>query len=367
MGLKKVWISSLLLCPVLLLADTLPVCGGDGPQPLPVKTHGLEEKIGTVGTAQDFVVWENSNQIIYRNEKNDLYVTGLTGGTGGRKFATSPGPLTHFPDPQEEYLTTSLGAWFLDVNGGHWIQYTKTVPEMEPIFWNGDDMYALPATTDLMGSVMKIYKYHANSDYVEVHCDSNTNLNFNVANGWHLAQGHSYPWIYLYQEIPLSQGTVVNLYRVQADRCQVEQLQPFKLVTQGRIQSIYRFEKQDAIAIKLDTPTRNLLWKQGSQGCQYFDIGPDSQPILLNRQLPVMAAWSAYSPGVTLYDFRNVTKQVQMTTVLDEPAAPILNLGSEDLYLSDDGQQLFVRPGVGREASSSLMRVRFKGFLSDGP
>lgn len=360
MRLTKILLSGLFLSSVCWAENILPVCGGDGPMPLPNKVNTQLDKIQTKGVAQEFVIWENSGTFVYRNEKGDVFFSAISGGNGGKKFTKAPAPLFHLPDPQERFLTTRVNNWFVDTNGGQWVRYNTVVPSMEPIFWRGNDMYAVATTYDLTGSVFRLYRYHASDKYVTPLCD---NVVFNASNGYRLASGHSYPYVYLYQAKTLSSGTVFSMLRLNADNCDVEDLPNTKMLVQGRVENVYRFEKLDALAIKVDAPSRNLLWKQGNAGCQYFDVG-DSQVLLANRDLPVLASYNSYSPGVTLYDFRAVEKQVYTTTVLAEPASPVYGIGAHDLYLSKDGRSLFVRTGANREGSS-IMRVRFKGFLSD--
>jgi hypothetical protein len=339
-------------------------CGGEGPTPLNVEVHSITAPVKTRGNVvQEFEVWENHGSVVYRNDNNDFYEVSVDNGAYN-KITNFAQPLTHFADPQERYLVTDIGNWFYDaLSGRQWIQFDKTIPQMEYVFWNQNDLYGIASTYDLAGQqLVHLTRYHAGDDYVVPLC---AGLSFDEGQGFAMAKGHVFPYIYLYQTVPQNDGTTLfQLYTLNVLNCDVLPVDGFSHIIQGRVEMVYHYAKQNAIAVKIDDPVKNLMWNVGAQSCQFFNID-NVAPIFLNPNMPVVATWSQFTPGVTLYDFSSAATQVRSTTVLDQ-GSPFAHVGQNDMYLTGDGQYVYVKPtvGRGRNATSTIYRLSLPGFLN---
>jgi hypothetical protein len=235
---------------------------------------------------------------------------------------------------------------------------------MEYVFWNQDDLYGIASTYDLAGQqTVHLTRYHAGDDYVVPLCPS---LSFNANQGFAMAKGHAYPYVYLYQTLPQTDGTTLfQLYTLNVLNCDVLLVDGFSHIISGRVESVFHFPKQNAVAVKIDDPVRNLMWNVGAQSCQYFNID-NLTPIMLNQDVPVVGTWSQFTPGITLYDFSAAATQVHSTTVL-EMSTPFSDVGEDDMFLTSDGQYVYAKPTttLGRNATTTVYRLSLPGFLSE--
>jgi len=334
--------------------------GGDGPCPLPQLTHADQTTIKTNGVAQEFQYWRSSNSLVYRNEQGKVYRTWVGNKDGGRTLTSVSQPLHHVAEPHERYLLTDTGGWVFDTKGARqWIQYSRSLNNLEQLFWDYNDLYAVASINDLMGTQqLRVYRYHAGDDYVVPTCKD---LVFDTAS-YRVAKGHSFPFLYLYSIASRGNDNLLTLHRINVLTCEWQRVSESDMVVEGPVEGVFRFEKQNAVAVKVDNPIRNLFWKAEGKPNEYFDIG-NEHPMIVNPDIPVVATASAALPGVTLYDFRTPETKVLKTTVLQDHTETQYIYGPDDLYLTHDGKELYAR--VPDAAGQGLTRLKFQGFLSD--
>jgi hypothetical protein len=262
------------------------------------------------------------------------------GGTAAPvQLTEAPAPLLRFYDPSERYLATDQGNWLFDASGlGRWLQLGVSA-EMRPVFSNQNSVYGVEVPSTAQSS-WGLYQYRSGVGLTA------TCSYLSIDGSYQLASGHRYPYIYFYESLPDAFGNNLIVHRVDVSDCSVHDSQ-FRYSIKGNIQGVFFFNTPGAVAVKIDNPTENLLWNTDQGGCRYYNID-NLFPLQLNPDQPFLATESS-GVGLTLIDLENARKARVM-----KRNRQLGDLRDSDLYLTGDGNDLFVRAA----GSQRLLRMK---------
>ena len=326
-------------------------CGGggsEGPKPV-TDLAGFKSDavlVSTHGEVSDFVYWERSNRLLYRNAQQGIFVASPNTGEGAF-IATSSKPLSRLIDDNERFAATEGETWALDSFSGSWFQYTG-VPAPHHVFWNAANLYSLGSVYDPSDS-LRVYRYPMATSYAKRICPR---VKLAAADGYHVANGHAYPHILLYRTVDLGGAYELTLFTLNVSTCAVKNVGTYKHLVEGKIRSVHWFPALDSVAVRVEHPRKQLLWDTGPGGCRYIEFG-DRDFMVPNPRVPILATYSAKG-GLSLVYLSDADKPKEAQVLKD---VPIQAIGPRDLQLTDDGQRLLVSP-VFADNSRWLLEVR---------
>lgn len=328
-------------------------CGGDGPIPFLNLTNAISlpvKAIQSVGAIKEFSFWESQDALVYRNSSNELRVS-YFGSTTDTLLTKQPYPLSKLTDPSERYLLTDQVSYFFDAStNGPWVQYTKA-EDAEKLFWKGNSLYLIKWVDNLiLSDYYEIGKYVAGDKKATSVCTFKPPSHSEL----YLAQGHTYPDVFLYQPVKIGTKTSLAFYRMNVNTCKVL---PIGLPTEpieGKIKEVHRFEKLDAFAVEIDHPTKNFRWESASR-CEYLKISKQT-PLIPSHDRPLVVTFNPAN-GLTFYNLETMKKAEAFRGI------GIKDVTVRDLWIPRHESDLLMSPEIQQTLERRMLSVDVEEIL----
>lgn len=322
-------------------------CGGEGPQPfLNLTLTSKVKKLGNVGEVQDFVFWEGSNTVVYRNNKDEVRVSKLNAGTDV-SVAHSRYPLSRVVDPSERFLLASRSSFALDIqNPFSWVRYWSgwgSAPA--PIHWNrGTLRMARTEKIGLMPWKVKVWDYEPRKEsWSKFRCEYAVGQN-----PWRIVEGSEHPYLYLYEVQWRGGQSFLQYYRLSTEDCSVVRVGTPSEPLPGKVTKVRRFPGPDALVAEVDHPTLNVRWQSGNR-CRYHDLG-NEEALFMGNDHPVVATFSE-TQGMTLFNLE--TKRMVRAIGPGE----LDSVDARDLWLTKKGARLLLSPTADSQGRRHLLEL----------
>jgi hypothetical protein len=177
------------------------------------------------------------------------------------------------------------------------------------------------------------------------------NLYSSFGEVFHLGEGHSYPYVFLYRVKKENQCTRLTYFNIQIEGelaglpvCKLYQSGQYSTLIPGNVKEVYQFPElmtgnQNMFVVRTDHPEKNLLWDDGVYGCRFYNFG-QRIPMVLNPRQTTLAVWSEEEGLSLIYPrtFEN-GEPVILHPLRDQIIGPV---HQHHLALSDDGKKLLV-------------------------
>ena len=318
-------------------------CGGggdSGPKPLMDISGSFSQDtkmLPSVGSPQEFVFWEKSNRLVYRNENHDVLASFQGSAFSTTRFAPSSRPLSRITDPEEHFLAAESSPTYFDKKRNRWFHFSLDARPFRHLFWNRGRLYSISARINEKNTqYINVYEYRPGDAAAQPICKTIV-----AENGQHfrLAEGHSFPNVYFYRESQGQSGRLISIYGMDVSFfCKIVGISNYTREIAGPVKSVHLMPKVNGLVVEVDHPTRNLLW-DNEQGCRYFNI-QGRKPLILNYGKPLIATWNP-EEGMTLIDLNEETKA---TLGWGRDYDGITELEQKDVWLANDGVRLFLTP-----------------------
>jgi len=312
--------------------------GGDGPKPLADISTTFEASvkgISTQGSVQEFLFSERDNAVIYRNEEGGIFKNGLTGPS--TKIAESGTPMSRLTSDRQRYLAAESTPWVYDRKYQRWYNYKLDARPFRHLFFDNNSLYSVSASYDAKNNQkFTVYRYDVGGTVAQPVCYS-----LQSPPGQHLtlAEGHSYPWAYLYRTFNSPTGKKISFYGLNVGNlCAIKPFDDYTRDISGPVKRAHVFPEigNQTFAVEVDHPTHNLLWEHN--GCRYFHT--DGQALVLSYRHPIMATWSE-DKGMSLI-YLDRESQAHLPPL--PSGRSMRGLLPEDVWLADDAKRLFLAP-----------------------
>lgn len=331
--------------------------GGGGGVPLSVITNDVQSSndfIKTESLVKDFTISEQQQVAYYRSEREELRRISLVNFQDEMIFSRAMN-LSRVMDREARYVISNDGSYYLDTQTYPkvWrkIPYPTGISRVEPAFWHSGSLYSFGhMKKGQTQQILYVFEYNPETNRLES-CLETTPL----SDAYRFASGHSSPYIYLYKTKNVASGVDLTPLRINVSagllkkKCKLELLPQYKDPMPGPVLSMHRLENMDAFIIRLDHPTKNLLWDRGPE-CIFYNT-EDRVPIVLNNFSPFVATWKA---GAGL-QFLNV-QQSKGFALKDFGKSPIR---AKDLWLTHDAETLYFAESPYGSGSDDKMLLKF--------
>lgn len=335
------------------MAVTIGGCGpGNGGVPLvDVSNHiSANEKIlKTDGGVKEFVLWERSGKVVYRNADDKIATFNLASGMN-EILGNGGVPLAHLLDPDNRFVMGAGIPWIFDTAAGGWYQFASNAAQLKPEFWFQGML--VTARIVVAGSYQRIevYGYTPSMGSPQPICRPFT---FSKTSGpLQLADGSRFPNIYFYTQAVNQNGNNLGLGRIDLMSCELAEMNQYPYIFYGPIESVHVFDRLHSFSVKVNHPSYNLLWHSGYGSCSYYNID-NLEPFVLSESLPRVATF-APGGGLRIVDMNAQTE----ATVLKN--LPIADISDNDLWMTQDGKTLYAAPRLVNQSSRLLMQLKLK-------
>jgi hypothetical protein len=320
-------------------AHERPFGPGDGPNPL--IDIGVDPEVRVVqapGGVEDFVVWEKSKRLFYRDESDELTSIDLRSGDID-DFASMERPISRVVDPSESVVVESgMGRVFRALQRvWHWFIHVKQMP-MRHLFWNGNKLYSIGQVATESGAEFHLFSYDRDDEYAQEICHPFQLTTGEESEQLKVAEGSSFPDVYIYksQYIDVNAGYTLWLRHYNLSDCTLSNWYIYRKDLPGAARAVFWFKPLDAFAVSLDDPKLNLLW-QSPQGHYYFHLDSTAVPVLPNPGQPVLALFDV-GQGIRLIYPAEAKRKVIYGT------GSFGTLNESTLWLTADGKRLYIAP-----------------------
>ena len=344
---KSSWFFSLLFAASLKAAT----CGSEGPHPFMALTENPPVKqISSIGGVEEFIYWENSNTIMYRNERDELRgVNRIT--DQDTLYATTSFEVSRVTDPQERYVLSHEDNWIFDTNNqSAWQEFRTDAPHLFHEFWNNGKLFSIDIDPLMFGGQnLGVYRLDLDDPDFESKRVCNATIPFN--SGFRLAEGSQHPYLFLYRVKFFLFSEWVEFYRLDVTNCRLTQMGSTENIP-GRVKRVVRFDSINATAVQFDHPKMSLRWQQGAQ-CRYHTL--DNKELMIpSYRFPVMVQWN---PKVGI----EVTNLAQQRKVGIQ-RADISDIDTRDLWIPIRGKELLISP-VNQNNQRHLLHVDLSNLI----
>lgn len=341
----KYLLLALIVCARLASAIPAGRCGGgdDGPKPLADFSdifHADVKDVPTQGAVEEFLYLEHEQSIVYRNTKRDIHKLSSLGST---PLTQSGQPLSRLTDEKNRYLASDAAPWVFDMKKGIWYNYQIDARPFRHLFFHGSSLYSISSRIGPDNTqYMNVYEYKVGDTAAHRICRT---IEAPAGQHYILAEGHSYPEVYLYRMRPTTQGCFfVTFYSMDIGfLCGISGLGHYTREIAGEAKSAHMFRDLKSLAVEVDHPTNNLLWdtKEG-EGWRYYDIN-GLKPYVLNFKKPVIATWDQ-KEGMSLI-YLDAAKKTKVNKVMQTYGyGPIEELLPQDVWMPNIGNRLLISP-----------------------
>lgn len=344
--------------------------GGDGPNPLTDLTGAQKARItvfDTKGKLSEFVLWEKKGAVAYRNTQGEIYQLNLKSGSS-RGLARATSPLSSVKDGDDRYLTLKNHPITLDTSyyPAHWRKWSHT-SGVEHLYWHRflgkDSLFSVSSKKHLLSDQQRLEVYSFSRKGVKPHL---CNLYAKKGQHYHLGEGHTYPYIFLYRTEKKGDCTRLSYFNLQIEgevlgkpRCELYSSGQYSTLLPGKVLEVYQFPtlmqgNHNMFVVKTDHPEKNLLWDDGVYGCRFYQFGK-YEPMVLNPKQAVLAVWTE-SQGLSLIYPRKI---INGEPVVVRPLNGLIRgpIKKEHLALSDNGRELYVSATLKEEVEKSTRKL----------
>ncbi len=333
---------------VLAIGDPAKRCGGsEGPKPFNDITASFKSEatlVSTNGQVEEFFVWNRRRLAIFRNDANEVDAI-HTKTKQQFHITTSSKAIAKVRDGQERFFAVEQEPWVFDTEKGRWYRFGGVPENVDHVFFDHGPLgkprlYSLATVFETSGEQeFKLFRYRIGDTNAKRICPG---LKFSAGKGYHVGNGHSYPDIVLYRSIDLGGAYELTLYTLNARSCAVTNLGTYIFLIPGKVQAVHYFAPLKSVMVKVDHPTRNLLWDQDKSGCRFYDIGQDRQALVLGYDQPVIATFRE-KDGLNLVYLNNwPDAKAKVASILKD--MPMQEIRGSDIYLTEGGTKLYVAP-----------------------
>lgn len=326
------------------LAENLRCLGSDGGTPFAniSKDVSLKQQIlQSSGSVRDFVLLEKTNQIVYRNHRNQIRALALSN-QHDRHLSYSSVKISRVFEENKGRILTSEATYFLDsVTDPFWRSFAQPNRVVEHLFLDDNDIFSLEAFWQEDPYLLFPGRY--NFSFLTYESNKSwrrqCNLPGGVGKNLKLAKGNLFPYLYF---TAIKSGLFedrVMVYRMAVNTVAGNRACPFEEVTSypvsqiGPIINFYYFnvDGTDAFAFHLSDPKRNLFWDKPGE-CAYYNFNGKT-PIFISPRHPIFATWKN-GEGLSLHNLRDKTEITFFNKV--EQAS----ITTENLWISGDERTL---------------------------
>jgi hypothetical protein len=324
----------------------------------------------TQGTVSEFVVWEKKGVVVYRNQDGRIYQLFLSNGKSYPMGSTTA-PLSRVKDDNDRYLTLRGRPITLDTGSSppRWQKWSHK-NGVTHLYWHRflgtESLFSVDASF-IRPNQQRIEVYSFSRKGVKPHL---CNLFSNKGEIFHLGEGHTYPYVFLYKVKPEAGCTRLTYHNIQIEGeilgkpvCKLYQSGQYSTLLPGNVKGVYQFPElmtanQNMFVVRTDHPEKNLLWDDGVYGCRFYNTN-GNPPMILNTKQAMWAVWDD-EEGLSLVYPRKFEKG---EPVVLNPLKGLIEgpIKSEHLYLTDNGKTLFVlaKP-AGAEKSFPRQLIRLE-------
>jgi len=347
--LSVVWLAHLF--GTIVSAFAMGGCGpGTGGVPLvDISSHlsAHERIIKTNAGVKEFVLWEKTGQVAYRNAEDKIAATDLVSGV--TKLLGNGGvPLAHLLDPSNRFLLGAGTPWEFDSLNHGWYQFAPAAANLKPLFWQNGYLFSARIFWDGRIQRVEIYAYLPEVGVSQRVCPNLAGFGGNTQ-PVHLAEGSRFPNIYFYTQVYNQMGNNLGMGRIDITQCELAELNHYPYVFYGPIESVHIYDRLHSFSVKVNHPSYNLLWQSGYGSCNYYNID-NLQPLVLSESQPLIATFSSRG-GLKIVDLNRQTQ----ATVLRH--LPITSISDNDLWLTHDGKRLYAAPELAGQSSRLLFEL----------
>jgi hypothetical protein len=326
-------------------AEELRCLGNDGGTPFANISNDVslnQRIVQSRGHVKDYVFQEKINQIVYRNELNQIRALDLSK-QSDRHLSYSAVKISHVTDEERGRILASESTYFLDsVTDPFWRTFAQPNQVGEHLFLDKGDIYSLEAFWQEESTLLTDGRYR----FSFLTYESNQSwrreckLPGSVGQSLKIAKGNLFPYLYF---TTIKSGLIedrVVVYRMEVNKAGGNRVCPYEEVTSypfskiGTINSFYYFniDGTDAFAFHLTDPKRNLFWDKPGE-CAYYNF-KGKTPIFISPKHPIFATWKN-GEGLSLHNLREKT-EVTLFQKMDQP-----RVATENLWISSDEKTLF--------------------------
>ncbi len=349
----------ILLISMQSIADVECKGGGDSGTPFVdiSKEFNVNAKlVKTPGLIKDFIVRENTAELVYRTEDNDVW----------RATSKSIDFISHMQtafskilDPWNSYIISKSTPWVLSTYNKRWYPLGNKEKRGQDLYWEGSRVFSVE-TPDYSKQTIWYNIQHVNGGTQRLSCSLSFPKDVEVHVG---NSGHTYPYLFLYTTQEFPEGTKVVKYALRLEakkkiigeipRCELTSLNAYKNLMPGKVKALYHFGNLEdtsgsAWLMDIENPKKRLLWSFREQ-CTYFNA-PISKIMIPNPQVPVVAM-QREEGGIKLF-YPWVEKSVDiLEKMVTRP------ISGDNIYLTRDRKNLYVAAQPENENARLLFKV----------
>jgi len=334
---------------------TIKCQGGDGPNPLSDLTGNQKNRFVVYepkGSITEFLLWEKKQSIAYRNSQGEIFQLNLSSGES-LGLARASSAVSSVKDDDDRYLTLKDYPITLDTSTSpaHWRKWSQK-NGLRHLYWHhyfgNDSLFSVSSMKHVVSDHQRLEVYSFSSKGVKPHL---CNLYAKKGQHYHLGEGHTYPYIFLYRTEKKNDCTKLSYFKLQIEgevlerpRCELYASGQYSTQIPGNVLEVYQFptlmqSNQNMFVVKKDHPEKNRLWDDGIYGCRFYQFGK-LDPIVLNPKQATLAVWSEAQGLSLIYPRKTVNNEPVILRLL----AGLISgpIRKEHLILSDNGKELFV-------------------------
>ncbi|MFM8269120.1 MAG: hypothetical protein ACKN9V_02940 [Pseudomonadota bacterium] len=347
--------------------------GGDGPNPLVDLTQIKDQDVTVFdlkGRVHEYLLWENKGKVVYRNHLGNLFSLNLQNGKS-LPLGSSSIPVSVVKDAEERFVTLSGTPITLDthLSPPQWQKWAHK-NRVKHLYWHqfyGRESLFSVSSSFIRPHQQQIEVYSFSKKGVRPHI---CNLFSDAGGVFHLGEGHSYPYVFLYRTKKEERCTRLTYFNIQIEAglakhpvCRLYQSGQYSTLIPGNVKEVYQFpelmkDNQNMFVVRTDHPEKNLLWDDGVYGCRFYNFG-SREPMVLNSRQAILAAWSEEEGLSLIYPRRfEAGEPVVIRPLRNQLVGPI---HKHHLALSDDGKTLMILAklkGTHGSEERNLIRVK---------
>lgn len=309
-------------------------------------TPSINALVKTDGLVSDFHLFEKTNKLIYRTPADELRVHDLAASNDVGSLGEFCHDMSRAVDPSERFVTSIEDNMIKDTQSSHgWkkIPYPKAM-SYKPAFWEGTALYSVAEEPTSTGKNFHLASYDIRKG--KVHSCS---VAINSLAETQLAVGHSYPYIFFYQQVPMESGYKFRTYKIRVSNCAVDLVAEYQDPMPGRVLNLYHYEQNGGNVIQIDHPTKNLLWDRGPTECVFYNVGGRKVFPLLGK-MPYVATYK-HGEGLGIIN----VKENRAAVLKDSGKAELFD---NNLWITRDSKTLFLaHPVYSADDTRVLMKI----------
>lgn len=347
-------------------ADQFRCLGSDGGTPFTNISQDVtssQKIIQTQGLVKDYVYHQGLEQIVYRNERNQIRTFNLRD-SRDHFISYSNAKFSRVVQNDLGRILTSNSTYYLDTAvEPFWYSYGYPNRVVEHLFADKEDIYSLEGVwqEDAALGINNAYQFsfltYESGRLWRRSCRTPGKIGINLK----LAKGNQFPFVYF---TVVKKGLLedkVMVYRMSLKQvgaggvCPLQEMTTYPFANVGSVKNFYYFniDGVDAYAFHLDDPKRNLFWDKPGE-CAYYNFNGRT-PIYISPKYPVFASWQN-GKGLSLHNLKTRTETSFFNKMTQN------QLSTENLWLAEDGKTLYssLTPSKAKEQGRLIVSTKIK-------